>query len=153
RSSGACRARRAARWRWARRAPAWWTQTASCAGRPGELAPSAGDERALDAVCPHLRDADDDVRKAAATALGKLGAQGDRRMALVGPLLDDDDEGVRRSAARAFARLSPLGDAAAIARLTGALRGEDEPEVKSALASALAWVRSGGGSSGQPAAP
>ncbi|CAK0852770.1 unnamed protein product, partial [Prorocentrum cordatum] len=43
-----------------------------------ELAPSAGDERALDAVCPHLRDADDDVRKAAATALGKLGAQGDR---------------------------------------------------------------------------
>ncbi len=98
-----------------------------------------GDPRAIPALVGALKDENERVRRAAAVALGRIGAPA--VPALIGALKDADRE-VRRAAAEALGR---IGDREAVPALIGALKDADW-EVRGAAAEALVRI-------GAPAVP
>jgi beta-lactamase regulating signal transducer with metallopeptidase domain len=91
-----------------------------------------------------LRDAEPDIREAAASALGQ--ARATAAVSALTALLKDPEKEVRESAARA---LGQIGDPAAIDALTAALKDMD-PDVRERAASALARIAGGRNRVGPP---
>ena len=108
-----------------------WT-AADALGRLGRLA-AAGDGTAVPALLRCTEDEDDDVRCAAARALGHLGSE--TEVATLLRLLTDEDGGVRWGAAEGLGNLGSVASSSAAA-LKEALEDEEE-DVRAASAQSL----------------
>ncbi len=96
-------------------------------------------QRAVPALVRALGDAEEDVRESAANALSRVGSKARAAVPALVVALGDSVWSVRREAANALARVDPE-PREAMPALIKAMRGDTQPEVRAAAATAIVGV-------------